>query len=62
MKDGHWVELHMEVDGEGVVRISGSASDKLELTRDELAKVLTALVKALTGPDDEAQEVNVLLN
>lgn len=56
------VQMRIEVDGEGVVRVVGSTADVLTVTPEELGAILTALIKALVGPDDEAQEVNVLLN
>ena len=61
MKSGDRIEMRVEVDGDGVVRVTSDAA-VLNVTPEELGKLMTALVKVLMGPDDEAQEVNVLLN
>ena len=52
----------LEIDEEGVVRVVQSTSDRITMTPEELGQVLTALVKAICGPEDTDQTVNVSLN
>ncbi len=52
----------LTVDDEGVVRVVQATSDKITVTPEELGLILTALVKALIGPDEEEQSIDVNLN
>jgi len=55
-------QLVLDVDEEGVVRVMGCTADRITMTPEELGQVLTALVKAICGPEDTDQTVNVSLN
>jgi hypothetical protein len=50
------------VDEEGVVRVLDSTHERIEVDADELGHILTALLKALVGPDGEEQRIDVSLN
>jgi hypothetical protein len=57
-------ELRVEllVDDEGVVRVLHASADVVELDTVELGQLLTALLKALVGPDGDEQRIDVSLN
>jgi hypothetical protein len=57
-------ELRVEllVDEEGVVRVLHASADVVELDTAELGQLLTALLKALVGPDGDEQRIDVSLN
>ena len=50
------------VDEEGVVRVLDSTSDRIIVDADELGQLLTALLKALVGPEGDEQRIDVHLN
>jgi hypothetical protein len=50
------------VDEEGVVRVLDSTADRIIVEADELGQILTALLKALVGPEGEDQRIDVNLN
>ncbi len=51
----------LTVDDEGVVRVVQATSDKITVSPEELGLILTALIKALVGSDDEEQSIAVQL-
>ena len=57
-------ELRVEllVDEEGVVRVLHASADVVELDTVELGQLLTALLKALVGPEGDEQRIDVSLN
>jgi len=56
------VEFRVEVDSEGVCRVIDCSVKKLALTPTDLGRLLTALLKAVTGPEETDERVNVFLN
>lgn len=52
----------LTVDDEGVVRVVQATSESITVTPEELGIILTALIKALVGSDDEEQSIDVNLN
>jgi hypothetical protein len=57
------VNMTLAIDDEGVVRVMSCDSDKVSLTPNQLARLLTALIKSFTtvGGDD-GSTVGVNLN
>ena len=55
-------QFTLTVDDEGVVRVVQATAERVTVTPEELGLILTALVKALCGPDEEEQVVDVRLN
>ena len=62
MLPGQKVHLELDLDGEGVVRVRSCDAAVLHLSPDDLAELLTGLLKAFTGTSDGEEEVDVLLN
>lgn len=56
------VSLRIDVDGEGVVRVVATPDTEFTVTPDELGRILTGIVKAIVGPDDQDERIDVLLN
>ena len=56
------VHFTLVVDDEGVVRVGQWSTATITLTPVELGQLLTACVKALVGPDDDEQTVDVRMN
>jgi hypothetical protein len=57
------VMLVLEVDGEGVVRVTGFDGKKLSLNQGELGQLLTGLLKAVCAVHPDRDEtIEVLLN
>ncbi len=56
------LQVTLVVDEEGVVRVLDSTHERIEVDADELGYILTALLKALVGPDGEEQRIDVSLN
>lgn len=54
--------LVLSLDGEGVVRVESASVGRVELTPEELARLLTGLLQAFTGTGDGEEEVRVSLN
>ena len=55
-------EFRVEVDTEGVCRVVDCNRRELRLTPTDLGRLLTALLKAVTGPEDTDEQINVSLN
>lgn len=62
VKPAHGAQFTLTVDAEGVVRVVQATSDRITVTPEELGLLLTGIIKALIGSDDEEQEVEVNLN
>ncbi len=62
MQPKHGAQYTLTVDDEGVVRVVQATSEKITVTPEELGLILTALIKALIGPDEDEQSVEVNLN
>ena len=62
MKGPEAVRLELDVDGEGVVRVQECSVEKITMTPDELATLLTGLVKAICGVGDGEETIEVSLN
>jgi hypothetical protein len=56
------MKVSLIVDEEGVVRVLDSTTERITLNTVELGQLLTALLKALVGPDGEEQRIDVTLN
>ena len=56
------VRVELLVDEEGVVRVIHSSAEVLTLTPEEMGQLLTALLKAVVGPDGDEQRIDVSLN
>lgn len=54
--------LSLSLDEEGVVRVVDCSHESVEVTPDELAKLVTALLKAFVGTSDDEEQVDVRLN
>ena len=54
--------LTLSVDEEGVVRVVDCSEHEVTLTPDDLARLLTGLVKAICGTGDDDETVDVHLN
>jgi hypothetical protein len=54
--------VELLVDDEGVVRVLHASADVVELDTVELGQLLTALLKALVGPEGDEQRIDVSLN
>jgi hypothetical protein len=56
------VEFRVEVDSEGVCRVSDCTVKVLKLSPTDLGRLLTALLKAVTGSGEASDFINVSLN
>ena len=56
------VEFRIEVDEEGVCRVVDCTVKVVRLTPADLGRLITAVVKALGGPEAEDQRIDVNLN
>jgi hypothetical protein len=56
------LEIHVAIDGEGVVRVIQSTTEEITLNTHELGQLLTALVKSFVSTSDDEDEFDVRLN
>jgi hypothetical protein len=56
------VEFRVEVDTEGVCRVVDCSVRVLRITPVDLGQLLTAALKAVTGPAETDEYINVWIN
>lgn len=56
------VGLVLSVDGDGVVRVESCEADQFLVTPDQLAKILTGIIAAIVGVQDEGETIKVSMN
>jgi hypothetical protein len=62
VKRGEELEVHIAVDHDGVCRVVQASHEKVELTMEDLGRLLTGIIKVLVSDDEQEDQVDVNLN